>query len=142
MNSNLELLNYIYKNAEMGQDTLTQLIKIAEQEDFLKLLRDQQKEYKEIFDECDKRINKLNSEPKGIGKITEISTYFMLNMKTLTDKTPSHIAGMVMQGSVMGIIDITKKLKEYKDADSSVIALGERLLKMEEHNLTECKKFL
>lgn len=142
MDCNVEMLNYTYQNAQMGQDTLTQLIKIAEQDDFLELLQKQQAEYKAVFDECDERINELHSEPKGLGKIAEISTYLMINMKTLTDKTPTHIAGMIMQGSVMGIIEITKKLKEYKQADASILALGQTLLKIEEDNFDRCKKFL
>lgn len=142
MNDNLELMNYIYQNAQMGQDTLTQLIKIPDEIEFVKFLETQKNEYKLIFDECEKRINEANSNPKGIGKLAEISTYLMINMKTLTDKTPSHISGMIMQGSVMGIIDITRNLKKYKTADQSILNLGNRLLKLEDSNLNEFKKYL
>lgn len=142
MNADLELMNYIYQNAQMGQDTLTQLLKIAEDGQFVTLLESQQNEYKVIFDECDQCINRMDSTPKDIGKIAEFSTYLMISLKTLTDKAPSHIAGMIMQGSVMGIVDITKNLKKYSQADESILALGRRLLQLEEHNLNECKKFL
>ncbi len=142
MNTNLEMMNYIYQNAQMGQDTLTQLLKIVEDADFIKLLESQKNEYKSIFDECDRRINQNNAEPKGIGKMAEMSTYLMINIQTLTDKTSTHIAGMIMQGSVMGIIDIIRNLKKYKEADESVVALGKRLLQIEERNFNECKKFL
>lgn len=143
MNTNIEMLNYIYQNAQMGQDTITQLIKITEENnDFKELLEKQKNEYKDIFDQCDKCINKMNSEPKGIGKMAEFSTYFMINIKTITDKSPSHISEMLMQGSVMGIIEIRKNLKKYQEADQSILDLGKRLLKIEEHNLDECKKFL
>lgn len=143
MNTNIEMLNYIYQNAQMGQDTITQLIKITEENnDFKELLEKQKNEYKDIFDQCDKYINKMNSEPKGIGKMAEFSTYFMINIKTITDKSPSHISEMLMQGSVMGIIEIRKNLKKYQEADQSILDLGKRLLKIEEHNLDECKKFL
>ena len=142
MNGNLEMINYIYQNAQMGQDTLTHLLKIAEDADFRKMLESQKNEYKRIFDECDKRLSQTNSETKGIGKMAEMSTYLMINMKTLVDKTSSHIASMIMQGSVMGIIDITKNLKKYENAEQSILSLGERLLQIEEDNLDECKKFL
>ncbi len=142
MNANLEMMNYIYQNAQMGQDTLTQLLKIANNNDFIELLESQKNEYKAIFDECDQRINEMHSDPKGIGKMAEFSSYFMINMKTITDKTPTHIAGMIMQGSVMGIIDITRNLKKYIDVHPSIISLGKRLLQIEERNFKECKKFL
>lgn len=142
MNINLELMNYIYQNAQMGQDTLTQLLKIVEDSNFIKLLESQKEEYKCIFDKCDTLINHMNSEPKGIGKIAEISTYLMINMKTLSDKTPTHIAGMIMQGSVMGIIDINRNLRKYSNADKDILELAKNLLNTEESNFNECKKFL
>ncbi|MEG0895126.1 MAG: hypothetical protein RSE93_05375 [Oscillospiraceae bacterium] len=142
MNENIEMMNFIYQNAQMGQDTLTQLLKIVENKDFISLLQSQKDEYKTIFDECDQMINEMNSEPKGIGKMAEISTYLMINFQTLTDKTPTHIAGMVMQGSVMGIIDIIRNLKKYKNAKPEILEMGNSLLKIEERNLDECKKYL
>ena len=42
----------------------------------------------------------------------------------------------------MGIIDITKKLSEYKDADAGVVALGKALLKQEQGNIERLKKHL
>lgn len=49
---------------------------------------------------------------------------------------------MIIQGSTMGIVDITKKLKEYSVADMDISALAERLLKLEQQNVDEMKKFL
>ena len=47
-----------------------------------------------------------------------------------------------MQGSTMGIIDMTRKLKEYQQADPEVRSLGDRLLEFELHNMEECRRFL
>ena len=59
------------------------------------------------------------------------------------NKTPGHISEMLMQGSVMGVSQITKKLDEYKGfVDKDVYSLGEKLLKVEDRNLAECRKFL
>lgn len=49
---------------------------------------------------------------------------------------------MMLQGSNMGIIDITKKLKECPDAEPETTRLAQRLLKMEERNLEQLKEFL
>ncbi len=66
----------------------------------------------------------------------------MINFNTITNKTPSHIAEMLIQGSTMGIIDVTKRLKEYKDVGQDILALADRLLKFEQQNVDELKKFL
>jgi len=42
----------------------------------------------------------------------------------------------------MGIIDMTKNLKKYSDADKDILALGNRLLEFEKRNIDELKKFL
>ena len=42
----------------------------------------------------------------------------------------------------MGIIDVTKRLKEYKDVGQDILALADRLLKFEQQNVDELKKFL
>ncbi|WP_069188362.1 hypothetical protein [Paenibacillus sp. GM2] len=142
MNGNVELLNYIHQNAEMGKNTIGQLIGISEEEEYKKLLQTLLQEYKSIYDRTDKKLKEVNKEAKNINSFSKASTYIMINLKTLTNKTPSHISEMLIQGSTMGIIDLTKKLKEYADADQEILALANQLLKLEQNNVEECKKFL
>lgn len=142
MNGNVELLNYIYQNSEMGQDTLKQLIGMVDDDAFKKTLDYQYNEYKKIFDTSDSKLKEAHGEGKGINVLTKVSTYIMINLRTLTNRTSSHISEMLIQGSTMGIIDITKKLKEYKDADKEILDLGNKLLQFEQRSIKELKKFL
>jgi len=48
MNGNMELLNYIYQNAQMGTSTIEQLLGIAQDEAFRRQLQSQYGEYKAI----------------------------------------------------------------------------------------------
>ncbi|MNI90281.1 hypothetical protein D3C73_1477860 [compost metagenome] len=52
------------------------------------------------------------------------------------------MAEMLIQGSTMGIIDITKKIKEYKSQDQTILGLANKLLQFEQKNIDELKKFL
>lgn len=142
MNANVELLNYIYQNAEMGKDTINQLIDISQDEGYKKLLQSQLEEYTSIYDRTDKKLKELDKEAKSINSFSKASTYAMINFKTLANKSPSHISEMLIQGSTMGIIDLTKKLKEYADADQEILSLANKLLKLEQNNVEECKKYL
>lgn len=142
MDENVELLNYIHQNAEMGRDTLEQLLGIAKDEEFKKILRSQLNEYKLIDDMTKEKLKVFDKEPKDIGAVTKARTYIAINVKTLTDKSPSHISEMLIQGSTMGIIDITKKMKEHKDADNEIVDLANNLLAFEQRNVDECKKYL
>ena len=142
MNGNIEFLNYIYQNAEMGRDTIKQLIEISKDEEYKKMLQCQLEEYKAIHNTAEKKIEKLNKEAKDINVFSKVSAYIMINIKTLMDKTPSHISEMLIQGSNMGIIEITKKINEYPNADKDIIDLANRLLKFEQNNLEKYKKYL
>ena len=66
----------------------------------------------------------------------------MIKMETIKDKSVEHLAGMMMQGSTMGIVQITKKIRDYKDSDKRVVNLAKELLEIEEQNFYELKKYL
>jgi hypothetical protein len=142
MDGNIELLNYIYQNSEMGKDTLTQLIKMTTDETFKNNLQSQLNEYNSIFNEADEKLKSNNKESKSIGTLTKVSAYISINFNTLINKTPSHMAEMLIQGSTMGIIDITKKIKEYKSQDQTILGLANKLLQFEQKNIDELKNFL
>lgn len=145
MNENAELLNFIYQNSQMGVNTINQLINIVEddQEDFIKHLENYLNGYRDIHTKAKELLNKNGYDEKGIGQLAKTRTYLMINMQTLTDKSPSHIAEMLIVGSNMGIIDAVKNIKKYKDvAEKDIVELMERLFKFEEDNVQQLKKFL
>lgn len=142
MNGNAELLNFVYQNSQMGVDTIKQLINIVEDEEFKKHLESQFNEYKGIHSAAQNALNENGYDEKGIGTLDKIKTYLMINMQTLTDKTPSHISEMLIIGSNMGVINAVKNLKKYQNAEPSIISLMERLLKFEENNIQQLKEFL
>lgn len=142
MTGNVELLDYVYQNSEMGHETLKQLLSMVEDGAFKQVLESQFREYDKIFTMSEEKLRLFDKEAKGIKVITKISTYIMINLKTLANKSPSHIAEMLIQGSTMGIIDITKKIKEYEEADNDTLYLANNLLEFEKRNIEELKKFL
>ncbi len=142
MNGNVELLNYIHQNSEMGTNTIKQLVDISKDEEYKKMLQSQFEEYKMIYDTTDEKIKGLNEETKDINVFSKASTYVMINLNTLVNKTSSHISEMMIKGSTMGIIDITKRIKEYPNADQEILDLANKLLKLEQNNVEECKKYL
>ena len=145
MDGNTEILNFIYQNSQMGIDTLKQLIELTKNsrnEEFKNVLQSQYDEYKKIYIDTEKLIKSRGKDPKDLNTFAKISTYLMINLKTIIDKTPSHISEMLIQGSTMGIIDVTKRINDYGDADKEILDLAHRLLQFEKDNQEEFKKFL
>ena len=143
MDENIEMLNYIHKNAEMGQDSIDKLLDIVDDPKFKTMLNGQFKEYKNIFDESEKLLKDYNAEIKNINPVHKLEGNIMLKIKTLNDKSPRNISEMLIQGSTMGTIKMTKRLKQYKNkVDINIYSLGKKLLNTEEHNIEDCKAFL
>ncbi len=143
MNGNAELLNYVYQNSQMGIDTTKQLLEITENQEFRKVLEDQTKEYKNINKKVRDALNKNGYDEKGIGELAKVSSYLMINMKTLMDKSASHIADMLIKGSNMGIVEGTKKINEYEnEVEKDVIQLMKDLMSIEQKNIDQLKGFL
>lgn len=142
MNQNAELLNFIYQNSQMGIEALQKLVSITTDSEFNKCLQSQLDEYKLINSKAVKKLNENGYDEKGIGTLTKIQSYIMLNIQTMMDKSSSHIAEMLITGSTMGTIDAIKNIKKYKDAESSILKLMDDLKKFEENNIEQLKSFL
>lgn len=142
MNGNAELLNFIYQNSQMGVESLEKLISISEDSKFNKCLESQLNGYKLINNKAMKKLNENGYDEKGIGTFTKIQSYIMINLQTMMDKTPSHLAEMLIIGSNMGVIDAIKNIRKYSGAESGILNLMEDLKKFEENNIEVLKEFL
>ncbi|MDP4145797.1 MAG: hypothetical protein Q8936_15130 [Bacillota bacterium] len=142
MNSNIELLNYIHQNSQMGRIAVEQTYREVEDENFKQLLQSQINEYEKIYDKAEEKIQKEGGKAKENSPIRKIQSYIMINLNTINDKSPSHIAQLIIRGATMGVIDITKRIKEYREVDEEILELANDLLKFEQRNIEELKKFL
>ena len=143
MNANVELLNFIYQNSEMGVNTLDQLLGIVEDTNFKDQIKSQYQEYKTIHEKARELLIANGHEEKDIGLFAKIRTYLMINIQTLTDKSASHIAEMLIIGSNMGIIDAVKNLNKYRgEAEKDIVDLMDRLLTFEEVNVKTLRNYL
>jgi hypothetical protein len=142
MDENIEMLNYIYQNAEMGKTTIEQILKEVSDLEFRDILKEQLKDYEYVMSKCDTLLNEEGKLPKNINAMPKIMSYFKIKMDTLKDDTSSHIAEMMMQGSNMGVIDITRNLNRYDNVEDNIKDLASRLLKIEENNIEALKPYL
>ena len=142
MDQNLELLNDVYENAEMGRDTIKRLIKITEDDEFRKTMAYQFAEYQSVMDEARRIFISVGQSPRGIKGIAKSSVNASIAINTAIDKTSTHLAEMIMQGCTMGIIDMIKSIKHNPDASEEVRTLAEKLLATEENNMNIMKEHL
>jgi len=143
MNDDVTMLNHIYQNSQMGVGTIEKLMDISKDTHFKSFLKGQYNGYKEIHEKAKDLLNKNGYDEKSLNAFEKIRTSLMINMQTLTDKSSSHIAEMLIIGSNMGVTDAIKNIKKYKkNTNPDIINLMEKLKTFEEENIASLKEFL
>ena len=142
MSEEVEFLNYIYKNAEMGVVGIDDVIGKATDEKFEKLLKKEREEYLEITKEAEDILKKYGKQNEEIGPMAKVSSKMMSEMKLLKDNSIQTIAKMMMEGTNKGIIEITEKINAYNNTDAEIVVLANKLKETLEKNIEELKKFL
>lgn len=142
MSHELSMLNTIRQGAEMGRDGVMQVIKQTSDSNFRNSLEKQLAEYQNIFDTADRILKSNGREPVSANPISKMSAQVMTSFKAMVDNSPSRLAEMMIQGSTMGVTQITKEINEYNGSNKKVLGLAEKLLKTQENNIAEMKKFL
>ena len=91
-----ELLQLVYKNAEMGRDGLDHLIERTEDRDFRRTLAEQFAEYQFVMDEARTRLDAFGQEPKGSSTMAKTAAQWMGDMKCNMDSSSTNLAEMVI----------------------------------------------
>lgn len=139
MNSD-KLLSRIHKNAQMGLLTVPVVAELTVDSDFRRLLRMQHTEYKNIFYSAE-RLTPARSL-LDLSGLAQKRTKAMITVSSLTDRSASHFAEMMILGSTRGVIDIQKALARYPGAPRTSRELAKTLLEVEENNIGRLKEYL
>lgn len=143
MSANAELLNFVYQNSQMGVDTLQQLIEISDDIAFKEVLERHLTGYEEFHKRARRLLNQNGYEEEGLTGLEKLRTYLMVNLQTMNDRSVSKIAGMLINGSSMGITDAIKKLHKYEhETEKDIQKLMEELCGFEERKVEELKEYL
>ena len=145
MNENMELLNFVYENAEMGVHTLNNLSDILRKKDnkIKGLIEDELKEYNNFLKESEKLLKKNKLGYKKTNLMSKISSKMGIAMETMKDNSDSAIASMVIEGLTMGIVEMETKIESYKKiVDKKILKLSNKFLKFQEEEIEKLKTFM
>ncbi len=143
MNDTQALLEFLYKNAEMGKQTLIPISGMNTNDEFEKVVDRIIGDYSEICSEADRHLTELGwNKASGLNGMEKFMTDMSLKMNTMTDKTVPHLADMILKGASMGVTDISKRLSDHLTADEEARQLGKRLLDLNSKIIDDMKKFL
>ena len=139
-----QMLSKIYKNVKMGAESITNILPKVKDEGLKSDLTLQLGGYENFASTVAKMLTDSGIEPKEESPIARVSARVGMAVNTLVDSTSSHIAEMVIEGSNMGITDMTKNIHEYrpKNCSSEAISIAEQVIGFEEKNLEKMKSYL
>ena len=143
-NNNLNVLDEVNKGATMGMDAINM---INEKTHDAKLKETLQVEFNK-YNKISERVNNLYSQfttkkkPHETNKMNKMMTWYGIQMKTITDDTPSKLSELLMQGTNMGIIEGRRLLNHNQRIDDNVKNILNDFVSMQEDSVETLKKFL
>lgn len=142
MSQNVEMLKFIYQNTKMGEESIDAVLPAVHDNELANIIEAQRNGYTELSLKAHKQLIKHGEDVKDNSAFTKATLFAGVKLNTLTDKSSSHISEMMIQGSNMGVIDLTKKLNEYEEISPDVRGLVDEVVQFEQNSIQQLKNFL
>ncbi len=143
-NNNLNVLDEVNKGATMGMDAIKFIEEKNHDAKLEEALKVEYGKYKHISE----RVNNLYSEyttvkkPHETSQMNKMMTWYGVQMRTITDDTPSKLSELLMQGTNMGIIEGRRLLNNNTRIKEDVKNILTDFVEMQEDSIETLKKFL
>ena len=141
-NINLTILNELNKAAQMGMDSISYVLKEVSEENMKENLVSQYSQYGKIIDKINTQFEKYGEVPDDEPLTQKVMGWTGIKMNTISDKSNSHIAEMMIQGGSMGIIECQKLLNHNPKAEQDVKNILNDFMQMQQNDINQLKKFL
>lgn len=138
-----EALAEIYRNTELALQSISNILPQVDDAETRDQLLAQHEEYERISAKATTLAKDRGIELKEPNPFKKAMMWGSIKMNTLTDNSRSHIAEMMVQGTVMGITALRSTASELAiDGDDEIIALLNEFLEMEENFEKKWKEYL
>lgn len=141
MTRNIDALNDIYQNAEMGIVGINDVLYKIKNDKLKKELEKVKKDFGKILRRCEKLLKDYKCKPKKINFMAKMSSEFYSEMKLTKENSDDIIIKMMIEGSYKSVGILTTKLMEFDSVDMDVKSLAEKLLDLINDNISRLKKF-
>lgn len=139
----IQLLNTISQSADMAKQSIQQIIDKTDIASMQKVLQAQLKNHNDIYEKIQKMLHFDNIKVKQANPISKFQAQLVSNVKTMTSDNPtSKIAEMMIQGTTMGITEVTKELHEYDGSNLEIKVLAQQYLESLQKSIDEMKPYL
>ena len=142
-NIDKEALVSLYKNAHIALQTISDIIKEVSDENMRGELADEYDGYEKYIGKLSSYMKETSTDTKDINPLKKAVMFASVKMNTLTDDSASHVAELMIKGTVMGITELHELLNGCGDRISEAVRnLAKELTDLEESYEERLKKFL
>ncbi len=141
-NVDIAVLNSVYRNARTGAQAIDDLLPKASDTSFISDLETQRQEYDSIGTEAATRITGLGGAPESVGEMKKMGMKMGVTMNTMVNDETEHLAELMIKGSNMGIVQMTKVINGHREASPETLGLAQKLITCEHDNITRLKAYL
>lgn len=139
---NQKAINDIYKNAHLALQSISDLLPNVDDDDIKAELVEQYEGYEKIIGNISTFMAENEIEPKDVNVFKKAFMAGSIKMKTMFNNSKNQIADMMINGTVMGINELTAMKNESTNLDEGVLNLLDELLSLEEEYEQRLKKYL
>lgn len=141
-NDNTELLSGIYKLSQTGMEATKAVLQKTEQTALRNELEEQYNDYSNASAKAEQELVSNGVMPKDLDMLTKAMMWGSIKMNTLGDISPEHIAEIMINGTTMGIVDLTKHIGACANADENIRNYAKDFIQNEERHIENLKAFL
>ena len=138
----LDLLNRMYQDATVGQLAIDKILKKVKSENLKKVFAKQYDMYDKFADKCNSVATANDVEVKGNSFFQKAKQTTMLYFMMWADGSNRHLVEMMINGTVMGIIDTIKAEKDLKTKNEELNEMVVEFKKIQEDFYEKLKKLL
>lgn len=142
MNTNEEMLQFLYKSASMSVDTTARVIAKTHDARLRRELNEQKDGYRRFADDAVKGLRSHGLTPQDNPLMTKLMTNVGISVNTMIDSTPSHIAEIMINGTNMGVLKMNKHLNRNKDISEETNKLCRELIDFQKNSATKLEAYL
>lgn len=141
-NINLTILNEISKAAKMGMDSISYISEKVGNEEMKENLTAQYSSYSNIVEKVNQQFEKYGEIPDDAPFKDKAMSWMGVQMNTISDKSNSHIAEILIQGNTMGVVECQKLINHNPKADTEVKGILTDFMNFQNGNIEKMKEYL
>ncbi len=138
----IKAINDVYKNAHIALQSISDLLPSVEDKELKAELKLQYEGYEKVIGKISSFMAEKGIEKKDINPLKKAMLWSSIKMKTIINNSRNQIAEMMINGTVMGINELTAMKNEKDTLSAEITPYLEELLRLEEEYEQRLKKFL